>query len=68
MPWKESNLMDERIQFIGRDLSGEKVAPLRLECNISRKTGHKIIARYKECGMEGLSDRARRPYPKPLPR
>jgi len=26
MPWKESGLMNERLQFIGRLLQGEKMA------------------------------------------
>jgi len=29
---------------------------------ISRKTGYKIFDRYQECGLEGLSDRTRRPF------
>jgi Homeodomain-like domain len=32
------------------------------EFGISRKTGYKIFGRYQECGMEGLTDRSRRPY------
>jgi len=28
----------------------------------SRKTGYKIFGRYKDCGLQGLSDRSRRPY------
>jgi putative transposase len=62
MPWKACNAMDERIKFIGRYLSGEKIAPLCREFGISRKTGHKIIERYQDVGLEGLSDRSRRPY------
>lgn len=62
MPWKESNTMDERIKFIGRYLSGEKVALLCREFGISRKTGYKIIERYETTGLQGLSDRSRRPY------
>jgi hypothetical protein len=27
MPWKETSVMDERIKFAGRLLSGEKMAP-----------------------------------------
>ncbi len=44
--------MDERVKFIGRFLSGEKIAPLCREFGISRKTGHKIVDRYKDgaCG------------------
>ena len=32
------------------------------EFEISRKTGYKIFGRYKDCGVEGLTDRSRRPY------
>ena len=38
------------------------MAPLCREFGISRKTGYKIFARYNEVGMEGLTDRSRRPY------
>jgi putative transposase len=62
MPWKECKPMDERVKFIGRYLSGEKIAPLCREFGISRKTGHKIIERYQDTGLQGLSDRSRRPY------
>ena len=39
------------------------MAPLCREFHISRKTGYKIFDRYKECGLEGISDRSRRPSP-----
>jgi putative transposase len=29
---------------------------------VSRKTGYKILERYNTCGLEGLTDRSRRPY------
>ena len=32
------------------------------EFGISRKTGYKILERYRDCGVEGLTDRSRRPY------
>jgi transposase InsO family protein len=32
------------------------------EFGISRKTGYKIFERYKEYGLEGLTDRSRRPH------
>jgi len=54
--------MDERIRFIARLLEGEKMAPLCRSFGISRKTGYKIFERYKEMGIEGLTDRSRRPY------
>ena len=54
--------MDERLRFIARRLDGEPMASLCREFGISRKTGYKIYARYKDCGLEGLTDRSRRPY------
>lgn len=54
--------MDERLKFVARMLEGERMAPLCREFGITRKTGYKIYNRYKECGLEGLSDRSRRPY------
>lgn len=54
--------MDERIRFVARLLDGEKMAVLCREFDISRKTGYKIFNRYQDCGLEGLTDRSRRPY------
>jgi homeodomain-containing protein len=58
MPWKECSVMDERLQFVARRLAGEPMA----EFGISGKTGYKIFDRYQECGVQGLTDRSRRPY------
>ena len=54
--------MDERIRFVIRLKDGESMAALCREFQISRKTGYKIYERYEECGLEGLTDRARRPH------
>ena len=54
--------MDERLRFVARLLDGEKMAVLCREFDISRKTGYKLFTRYKDCGLEGLTDRSRRPY------
>src|SRR5713101_6325794 len=61
MPWKECSVMDERLQFVARRLAGEPMAELCREFGISRKTGYKIFDRYQECGVQGLTDRSRRP-------
>ena len=53
--------MDERLRFVARLLDGEKMAVLCREFDISRKTGYKLFNRYKDFGLEGLSDRSRRP-------
>src|SRR5215472_10882265 len=38
------------------------MAELCREFGISRKTGCKIFERYQECGVQGSTDRSRRPY------
>src|SRR5262245_9554205 len=46
MPWK----------------AGEALAEVCREFGISRKPGYKIFDRYQECGLQGLTDRCRRPH------
>jgi len=69
MPWKESSVMDERLRFVARLLEGEAMSDVCREFGISRKTGYKIFGRYKEHGLEALTDRSRRPvrYANQLP-
>jgi putative transposase len=62
MPWQECQKMDERLRFVARLLEGEKMAALCREFDISRQTGHKFYKRYKDLGLQGLTDRSRRPY------
>ncbi|MBD3647293.1 MAG: IS481 family transposase [Pseudomonadales bacterium] len=62
MPWRECKPMDERLKFVARLLAGEQMSVLCREFGISRPTGYKIFNRYKECGLDGLKDRSRRPY------
>jgi putative transposase len=54
--------MDERLKFVAALLDGEKMAVLCRRFGVSRKTGYKILERYNSCGLEGLTDRSRRPY------
>jgi len=54
--------MDERLKFVARLLDGEKMSVVCRDFGISRPTGYKIFNRYKECGLDGLKDRSRRPY------
>src|SRR5260370_26751996 len=69
MPWKESSVMDERPRFVARLLDGEQMSRLCREFGISRKTGYNIFERYKDHGLEALTDRSRRPvrYANQLP-
>ena len=62
MPWKVCKPMDERLKFIARLLDGEKMAVACRDFGISRKTGYKILTRYNEIGLDGLTDHSRRPY------
>jgi transposase InsO family protein len=61
MPWRESTVMEERLRFVARRLEGESMTALCREFGISRKTGHKLLARWKSHEMEALADRPRRP-------
>src|SRR6202045_4268511 len=69
MPWKASSVMEERLRFVARLLDGEAMTDVCREFGISRKTGYKIFQRYKDSGVEALSDRSRRPvrYANQLP-
>lgn len=62
MPWNERCRMDERMRFVARLIEGDRMAELCREFGISRKTGYKIWDRYKSVGLQGLTDRSRRPY------
>lgn len=60
MPWKVCSVMDERGRFIAGLLAGESMSDLCRDAGISRKTGYKILKRYKE-GVTAITDRSRRP-------
>ncbi len=62
MPWKERSVVEERMRFVLRLKDGESMAWLCREFGVSRVTGYEIYERYKECGLKGLTDRARTPY------
>jgi putative transposase len=53
--------MNERLKFVAGLLDGEKMAVLCRRFGVSHKTGYKILERYNSCGLEGLTDRSRRP-------
>ncbi|TPN61710.1 transposase, partial [Mesorhizobium sp. B1-1-1] len=69
MPWRECSVMEERLRFVARLLDGEGMSDVCREFGISRKTGYKIFNRYKDEGLEALTDRSRRPvrYANQLP-
>jgi transposase InsO family protein len=61
--------MEERLRFVARLLDGEGMSAVCREFGISRKTGYKIFDRYRQDGVEALTDRSRRPvrYANQLP-
>lgn len=61
MPWRECSVVEERLRFVARLLDGEAMTDVCRDFGISRKTGYKIFDRYKESGLEALTDRSRRP-------
>jgi transposase InsO family protein len=69
MPWKECSVVDERLKFVALILDGEPMSDVCRSFGISRKTCYKIFNRYKESGLEALTDRCRRPvrYANQLP-
>src|SRR3954447_11483909 len=64
-----SSVMEERLRFVARLLDGDAMTDVCREFGVSRKTGYKILDRYKEHGLQALSDRSRRPvrYANQLP-
>ena len=69
MPWKECSVTQERLRFVARLLDGEGMSEVCRDFGISRKTGYKIFSRYKDQGLDALTDRSRRPvrYANQLP-
>jgi len=63
MSWAEISAMDSRLCFIASCLRDD--APMSVACarhGISRKTGYKWLARYRELGALGLADRSSAPH------
>jgi transposase len=62
MPWKETQVVEERLKFVTAAIEGEwPIADLCRAFGISRKTGYKYIERYEKFGIDGLQDRSRAP-------
>jgi len=66
MPWKETDVLSLRVEFVVRARSGEEsISDLCREFGVSRKTVHKWLSRYEEGRYSALSDRSRRPKRQP---
>ena len=66
MPWKETKMIDERMNFALKSLQeGVNFSELCAAYGISRKTGYKWRERYKSQGAVGLYDQSRKPANSP---
>lgn len=65
MPWKETDAMNERTEFVLRALRTENFRGLCREYGISPKTGYKWKERLLRYGLEGLAEESRRPKSSP---
>lgn len=62
MPWKETCVTDQRLQFIAAcDEGAETMTELCLRFGISRRVGYKWRARFLVGSLEGLKDQSRAP-------
>src|SRR5207302_6677544 len=63
MPWREVCPMDEKLGFIGALVAQEeRMTELCERFGISRKTGYKLLRRYREESAAGLLERSRAPH------
>ncbi len=66
MPWKETNAMEQRKEFILAYLQKEEdLKALCVRFGISEKTGHKWKNRFLEQGFAGLAEESRAPKSSP---
>jgi transposase-like protein len=62
MPWNEVEPMEEKERFVALAQTGRfTITELCRDFEISRKTGHKYLKRYRVEGKNGLAERNRRP-------
>ena len=63
MPWRETNPMKQRKEFIDKFLTGRwTMTELTDRFGISRVTGYKWWNRFKEKGLDGLTELSRAPH------
>jgi len=66
MPWKETCAMDEKVQMISDYLKGEhSISEIGEYYQVSRKTVHKWIRRYRSGGVTALQERSCTPFHHP---
>ncbi len=65
MPWKETTIMEQKIEFICEWKTGKHtITELCKNFKISRPTAYKIIARFEKEGYDGLREISKKPKTK----
>jgi putative transposase len=62
MPWKDTQAMEQRIEFAMKALGHPNFGELCRDYGISRKTGYKWRERFVSHGLQGMSEHSRRPH------
>jgi transposase InsO family protein len=67
MPWKEMDIMNQRIEFVARAVKGNmNISSLSREYDIARSTGYRWINRFHEVGtFARLTEKSKRPHTSP---
>jgi len=62
MPWKETTIMNQKIEFICEWRTGKYTITELCKCfSISRPTAYKLISRFEQNGYESLRECSRAP-------
>lgn len=61
MPWKETQKMDQRTEFVMKSMKTSNFRELCREYGISTKTGYKWQKRFLEFGLGGMEEESRKP-------
>lgn len=66
MPWNNTDAVNERLKFVAAYQRGDvSMSQLCEQFGISRNTGYKLLAKYRDRGLDGLRDRSRAPRTHP---
>lgn len=62
MPWRTTDVMETRTEFVMKAMKSGNFRALCREYNISAKVGYKWRKRFLEHGLDGLYERSRKPH------
>jgi putative transposase len=66
MPWKRTEPMSQKTEFVLKAMGGGNFRALCAEYGIAAKTGYKWKERFMQRGLEGMEEESRRPHANPL--